>query len=48
VETTTGKTTQQVMFSLIEIWKSSGKTQREFCKEKGFPALCISGHMQNP
>jgi hypothetical protein len=34
METTTGKTTQQFMFSLIEIWKSSGKTQRQFCKEK--------------
>lgn len=22
------------MFSLIEVWKSSGKTQIEFCKEK--------------
>lgn len=22
------------MFSLIEIWKGSGKTQQEFCKEK--------------
>ena len=27
-------TTQQLMFSLIEIWKGSGKTQQEFCKEK--------------
>lgn len=26
-------TTQQLMFSLIEIWKSSGKTQKEFCQE---------------
>jgi hypothetical protein len=30
---TTG-TLQQVMFSLIEIWKASGKTQLEFCKGK--------------
>ena len=22
------------MFSLIEVWKKSGKTQREFCQEK--------------
>jgi hypothetical protein len=22
------------MFSLIEIWKTSGKTQKEFCQEK--------------
>lgn len=22
------------MFSLIEVWKTSGKTQAEFCKEK--------------
>ena len=28
------KTLQQLMFSLIEIWKSSGKTQLEFCREK--------------
>lgn len=27
-------TTQQLMFSLIEIWKSSGMTQKEFCREK--------------
>ena len=26
--------TQQLMFSLIEVWKSSGKTQKEFCQEK--------------
>lgn len=30
----TDTTTQQLMFSLIEIWKGSGKTQLEFCKEK--------------
>jgi hypothetical protein len=27
-------TTQQLMFSLIEIWKASGKTQKDFCQEK--------------
>lgn len=27
-------TLQQLMFSLIEVWRSSGKTQIEFCKEK--------------
>ena len=27
-------TLQQLMFSLIEVWKSSGKTQAEFCREK--------------
>ena len=30
----TDMTTQQLMFSLIEVWKSSGKTQKEFCQEK--------------
>lgn len=30
----TDMTTQQLMFSLIEIWSKSGKTQQEFCKEK--------------
>lgn len=25
---------QQLMFSLIEIWKQSGKSQQEFCREK--------------
>jgi hypothetical protein len=29
-----GNTLQQFMFSLIEVWKSSGKSQIEFCKEK--------------
>ena len=29
----TDTTTRQLMFSLIEIWKGSGKTQQEFCKE---------------
>lgn len=27
-------TTQQLMFSLIEVWKTSGKSQKEFCREK--------------
>lgn len=27
-------TTQQLMFSLIEIWQGSNKTQQQFCKEK--------------
>jgi hypothetical protein len=27
-------TLRQLMFSLIEVWKKSGKTQREFCQEK--------------
>jgi len=27
-------TLQQLMFSLIEVWKKSGKTQRAFCQEK--------------
>jgi hypothetical protein len=30
----TDTTTQQLMFSLIEIWKGSGKTQQDFCKQK--------------
>jgi len=30
----TDQTTQQLMFSLIEIWKSSAQTQRQFCKSK--------------
>lgn len=30
----TDTTTQQLMFSLIEIWQGSGKTQQDFCKEK--------------
>jgi hypothetical protein len=30
----TDTTTRQLMFSLIEIWKESGKTQQKFCKEK--------------
>lgn len=25
---------QQLMFSLIEVWKQGGQTQQEFCKEK--------------
>lgn len=27
-------TLQQLMFSLIEVWKSSGQTQKVFCQEK--------------
>ena len=27
-------TTQQLMFSLIELWKTSGKSQKEFCQQK--------------
>jgi len=30
----TDVTTQQLMFSLIEIWKGSGKSQQEFCRDK--------------
>lgn len=30
----TDQTTQQLMFSLIEVWKSSTQNQQEFCKEK--------------
>lgn len=30
----TDQTLQQLMFSLIEVWKKSGKTQKEFCQEK--------------
>lgn len=30
----TDQTTKQLMFSLIEIWKSSGKSQKAFCQEK--------------
>lgn len=33
-EATSDLTTQQLMFSLLEIWKVSGKTQKEFCREK--------------
>lgn len=32
---TIDQTTEQLMFSLIEIWKGSGKSQIAFCKEKG-------------
>jgi len=31
---------QQVMFSMIESWKESGKSQQEFCKSRG---LAYSG-----
>jgi len=34
MEETTDLTTEQLMFSLIEVWKASGKTQKEFCQEK--------------
>src|SRR5690606_16850131 len=34
MESSTDMTTRQLMFSLIEVWKSSGKTQKEFCQEK--------------
>jgi hypothetical protein len=34
MENASDKTTRQLMFSLIEVWKSSGKTQKEFCQEK--------------
>lgn len=27
-------TLQQLMFSLIAVWRESGKTQRDFCQEK--------------
>lgn len=27
-------TTEQLMFSLIEVWKTSGKSQKDFCHEK--------------
>lgn len=37
MDTTTDRTTRQLMFSLIEVWKSSGKTQKEFCQGKGLP-----------
>lgn len=30
----TDTTVQQLMFSLIEVWRASGKTQQEFCQEK--------------
>jgi len=30
----TDQTAQQLMFSLIEIWKESGQSQITFCKEK--------------
>ena len=29
-----GQTLQQLMFSLIEVWKDSGKSQQAFCREK--------------
>ena len=30
----TDQTTQHLMFSLIELWKNSEKTQQEFCRDK--------------
>jgi hypothetical protein len=30
----TGSTLSQLMFSLIEVWKSSGQSQKDFCREK--------------
>jgi hypothetical protein len=30
----TDNTLQQLMFSLIEVWKASGQTQKTFCQEK--------------
>lgn len=30
----TDSTLRQLMFSLIEVWKSSGQTQKAFCQEK--------------
>ena len=30
----TDQTLQQLMFSLIEIWQTCGKSQQEFCREK--------------
>ena len=30
----TDTTLQQLMFSLIEVWRRSGKTQGDFCREK--------------
>lgn len=32
-------TTQQLMFSLIEVWQSGNKSQQEFCKEKDIDLL---------
>lgn len=34
MELSSDQTLQQLMFSLIGIWKASGKTQQDFCKEK--------------
>jgi hypothetical protein len=34
MENPSDQTTQQLMFSLIEIWRSSNLTQQEFCREK--------------
>ena len=32
--TTSLSTLEQLMFSLVEVWQSSGQTQRDFCREK--------------
>jgi len=34
MESPTDQTLQQLMFSLIDVWKSSGRTQQESCQEK--------------
>jgi len=34
MENSTDQTTQQLMFSLIEAWRSGNLTQQEFCREK--------------
>jgi hypothetical protein len=34
MESASEQSLQQLMFSLIEIWKSGGKSQQEFCREK--------------
>ncbi len=34
MESITGQTLQQLMFSLVEVWKSSEKSQQDFCREK--------------
>ena len=34
MESPTEQTLQQLMFSLIDVWKGSGRTQQEFCREK--------------
>lgn len=34
MESASEQSLQQLMFSLIEVWKSCGKSQQEFCREK--------------